>query len=72
MVNFIGFGELVVIILAALLILGPQSLLRFARLLGRAYRSFSRFVMNLRSEITLIDLEKSQKEPGDKTPPPAG
>lgn len=74
MVTFIGFGELVLIVLVALLILGPHSLLALARLLGQVYHSFNRFMMELRSEISLSDIEQKPKteKPEDDPFPPAG
>lgn len=62
------------IILVAMLIPGPKSLLRLAKVLGRLSHSFNRLMMEPCSEISLSDIEHRPKteKPEDETLPTAG
>lgn len=67
----IGWAELAVIVVVALLVLGPARLPEAARNLGLFYGRFSRAVQDARRalQINLSDIEK----PSDKkTAPPGG
>jgi TatA/E family protein of Tat protein translocase len=60
----LGFWELVVIIVAALLFIGPEKLPNFFRALGRATREFQRASRELRENLSL------DEEPPRRPPPP--
>jgi sec-independent protein translocase protein TatB len=69
----IGAGELVLILVAALLVLGPQRLPEFARTIGKFVREFRRQTDEVRTvverEFYKMDQE-FQDEPRPKLPPP--
>jgi len=69
----IGAGELVFILIAALLILGPQRLPEFARTIGKFVREFRRQTDDVRTvverEFYKMDQE-FQQEPQHKVHPP--
>lgn len=63
----IGFQELIVILVIALLVFGPKKLPELARSLGRGLAEFRRASSELRESLTLPD-----EPPADQkaTPPP--
>jgi sec-independent protein translocase protein TatB len=69
----IGAGELVFILIAALLILGPQRLPEFARTIGKFVREFRRQTDDVRTvverEFYKMD-EEFQREPQHRVHPP--
>jgi sec-independent protein translocase protein TatB len=69
----IGAGELIFIVVAALLILGPQKLPEFARAIGKLVREFRRQTDDVRTvverEFYKMD-EEFIDEPRPKLPPP--
>lgn len=69
----IGPMELVVIVVVALLIFGPQRLPEFARTLGKGLAEFRRASNELRQTLALDDLQndlrKTINQPGNPAPP---
>ncbi len=69
----IGPMELVVIVVVALLIFGPQRLPEFARTLGKGLAEFRRASNELRQTLALDelqnDLRKTINQPGNPAPP---
>jgi len=60
----IGTGEILVILLVALLVLGPKEIPKIARTLGRTMKDIQRFKDDLRKSVDLEfdEYEKSQKD----------
>jgi len=58
----IGFGELILVAVVALVVLGPERLPRVARvtgiILGRCYRHAIKFKTELANELHQIDIDK--------------
>jgi len=69
----IGWGEILVVGLVALLVLGPSKLPEAARTAGQIYGRLNRFMTEaravLRAEIDLTDLDRPR--PAPPAPPPA-
>ncbi|MGH2740612.1 MAG: Sec-independent protein translocase protein TatB [Actinomycetota bacterium] len=66
----IGFGELVVILLFALIIFGPKRLPQMGRSMGNALREFRRSAAELRAELEDdVDIEE---RPTARTPSTKG
>lgn len=59
---FIGIWELVVIVIVVLLLFDSASLLSVARLLGRAYHYLQKSISEIRSQISLTNLEDKDSE----------
>jgi len=57
----IGFPELILIFIVALIVLGPQKLPEIAKALGRAYAEFSRSMREVQSSISEITSEFEQE-----------
>lgn len=57
----IGAPELIVILVLALIIIGPKDLPRIGRELGKAFRSFQNATNDLKESITK-EIEKEEKE----------
>lgn len=69
----IGAGELIFIVVAALLILGPQKLPEFARAIGKFVREFRRQTDEVRTVVEREFYKMDQEftdEPRPKLPPP--
>lgn len=60
----IGTSELILIIVLALLIIGPKELPRIGREVGRAFRSFQRAADDVKESITR-EIEDVNKEVGE-------
>ncbi len=56
----IGFGEIVIILLLALIIFGPRRLPEMGRTIGRSMREFRRAASDLRQELD-VDLEEEPR-----------
>jgi len=69
-----GAGELVLVFMIALLVLGPQRLPKVAaeigKWVGRARRTATQLRRQLEREIELADLEAQQKAAPPLNPPP--
>jgi Tat protein translocase TatB subunit len=70
-----GFGELVLVFMIGLLVLGPQRLPKVAaeigKWVGRARRTANQLRRQLEREIELADLEEQQKAAQRLNPPPS-
>lgn len=80
----LGFGEIVLILLLALIIFGPKRLPEMGRTIGRSLKEFRRATSELRQEIE-VDLEEeprasveeraarlAEKQDSDGAQPPRG
>jgi len=67
----IGGPELIVILVVALIALGPQRLPEIARALGKAYREFERSLDDVRQNLEELGREEPEKHEskGEKSPP---
>ena len=59
----LGFGEIVVILMVALLVLGPTKLPKLARQLGRGMREFRRAASEFQATLSEADLERPSPKP---------
>lgn len=66
----IGMPELLVILVVALLVLGPKRLPEVARSLGRGMAEFRRASSELRHSLTIPPEEPSEKERSKPEPEP--
>jgi len=59
----IGFSEMLIILVVALVVLGPSKLPEVAKSLGRGYAEFIRSVRGIREEVdkATMDLEEEKK-----------
>lgn len=64
----IGMPELLIILVVALLVLGPKRLPEVARSLGRGMAEFRRASSELRHSLTTPPEEPSEKEASEKEP----
>ena len=62
----IGFSELLVILVAALVIFGPSKLPQLGRSLGQGIREFKKATQTITEEVTRAAMEETTVEP--KTP----
>jgi sec-independent protein translocase protein TatA len=56
----LGFGEIILILLLALIIFGPKRLPEMGRTIGRSLKEFRRATSDLRQELE-VDLEEEPK-----------
>jgi len=56
----IGFGELLIILVAALVIFGPQKLPELGRSLGQGIREFRKATQTITEEVARASLEESE------------
>ena len=61
----LGFGEILVILLVALIVFGPRRLPEMGRTMGRSLREFRRAAADLRSELEL-DVDESPRASVDE------
>lgn len=60
----IGFGEILLILVVALIVFGPKRLPEMGRTVGRSLREFRRAASDLRAEIeTDLDVEEPRRVP---------
>ena len=59
----IGFGEILVILVIALIVLGPTRVAEFGKMLGKMVRSFRQATSDLTSQITKEMEEQEKKRP---------
>lgn len=67
----IGGPELIVILVVALIALGPQRLPEIARALGKAYREFERSLDDVRQNLEELGREEPEKHEGEGEKSPA-
>jgi len=67
----LGFGEIIVILLVALLVFGPRKLPEVGRTVGKSLREFRRATSNLKAEFEQ-DLEPPRTPPRRRRPPVTG
>jgi sec-independent protein translocase protein TatB len=58
----LGIGEFVLVLVVALLVLGPKQLPKLARQLGRATREFKRAAREFQNTLSEVDIEKEVEE----------
>ena len=58
----LGIGEFVLVLVVALLVLGPQQLPKLARQLGRATREFKRAAREFQNTLSEVDLDKEVEQ----------
>ncbi|MBF0270588.1 MAG: twin-arginine translocase TatA/TatE family subunit [Magnetococcales bacterium] len=66
----LSWFEFFVILVVALLVIGPDKLPEVARGLARVIRQFQRIVNDVRDSIHMEDLEAKMRESSHYTPPP--
>lgn len=64
----LGFGEIVVILLVALLVFGPRKLPEVGRTVGKSLREFRRATSNLKAEFEEFDAEPRRTPPRRRRP----
>ena len=62
----LGFGEIILVLVVALLVLGPEKLPKLAKQLGRGMREFRRAAAEFQT--TLSDADPNRVQPRPKTP----
>ncbi len=62
---FVGLWELVVIVIVALLLFDSATLLNVARLLGRTYHYLQKSIAEIRSQLSLTNLDDKDPENDD-------
>jgi Sec-independent protein translocase protein TatA len=71
-----SFGEVVIVLILALIVVGPQNLPKVARELGRGYAWIRHHLAIIQREIDLevrrIELEEMEKKPSTLNPLPKG
>ena len=60
--NKIGFGELLIILVIALIVLGPDKLPQAARALGKAIGSVKKYVREASEELQIDELKQIKKD----------
>lgn len=68
----LGFTEIVVVLVVALLVLGPEKLPKLARQLGRGMREFRRAASEFQSTLSAADPSKTPVRPSTPVKPPPG
>ena len=59
---FIGTWELILIVAIAIIVVSPENIMIYARRLGRLYQKMIRMFADIRSEITLSDIEEQKDD----------
>ena len=60
----IGFQEILVILVVALIVIGPKKLPEVAKALGRAYREFVRASTEVKNYLDVDDIEEEKEKVG--------
>ncbi|HEX6262105.1 MAG TPA: twin-arginine translocase TatA/TatE family subunit [Actinomycetota bacterium] len=67
----LGFGEIIVILLVALLVFGPRRLPEIGRTVGKSLREFRRATTNLKAEFEQdLDVGPPRRTPARRRRPP--
>jgi sec-independent protein translocase protein TatA len=67
----IGFGEIILILIVALIIWGPKRLPEIAHTLGRTVRALRKAANDFTSQVTReIDIEETESKKKETPPPP--
>ncbi|HET6478307.1 MAG TPA: TatA/E family twin arginine-targeting protein translocase [Dehalococcoidales bacterium] len=67
----IGLGEVLLILIVALIIWGPKRLPEIARTLGKTVRTLKKATSDLTSQVTReLDIEETERKERDKLAPP--
>ncbi|MFC1911718.1 Sec-independent protein translocase protein TatB [Chloroflexota bacterium] len=67
----IGLGEVLLILVVALIIWGPKRLPQIARTIGRTTRALKKATYDLTSQVTReLDLQETETKEKDRPPPP--
>jgi TatA/E family protein of Tat protein translocase len=64
----IGFGEIVIVLLFALIIFGPKRLPEMGRTVGRGLKEFRKAASDLRQELETDDIRKDLESGLEETP----
>lgn len=69
MFNNLGFGEILLIVIAALVIFGPSKLPEMGRSMGNAIREFKKATQAITEEVTKVATEEisEKREPEKKS-----
>jgi Tat protein translocase TatB subunit len=68
----IGLGEVLLILVIALIIWGPKRLPEIARTMGRTVRTLRKATHDLTSQVTReLDIEETERKERDKLAPPS-
>jgi len=67
----LGFSEVLIILIVALVVFGPEKLPELGRSLGQAIREFRKATQSITTEVTRVASEEF-REKIDKGNPPAG
>ena len=68
----LGFGEIILVLVVALLVLGPEKLPKLAKQLGRGMREFRRVASEFQTTLSDADPNRVQPRPKTPTKPPEG
>ncbi len=68
----LGFGEIVIILVLALVLLGPQKLPEVAKQLGKGLRDFKKATDDLKGQFERELYAEEQKAPRPRIAPPTG
>lgn len=62
----IGFTEIALIVVVALLIFGPSKLPQLGKSVGESIREFKKSIKSVKDDITTDDESEAKKEPDNK------
>lgn len=68
----LGFGEIILVLVVALLVLGPEKLPKLAKQLGRGMREFRRAASDFQATLQDADPTRTQNRPKTPTKAPEG
>jgi TatA/E family protein of Tat protein translocase len=67
----LGFQEIIIILIVALLVIGPRKLPDLAKSLGKAFREFKNATEDLKQNFDLDTITRDETPPLPKQPAPA-
>ena len=68
----LGFQEIIIILIVALLVIGPRKLPDLAKSLGKAFREFKNATEDIKQNFDLDTITRDETPPLPKQPTPAG